>query len=298
MCSRLRFWIVLDPYSRLKLAGLLSDGRFSTAILRGARDANSGCSNSSNSPRSVLFPLLIYFRIFYHRPMSIQTREYHRAWREAHKDRIREYYKRDYLKRRDSIRKKRSTRTYRAKLAAYLKIWRERNASKIKMSMREWTAQNRDHIKNYKRAYAARRRALYKKRRGVICARKRELAKTPKYRKRLQTYLHARRKSDIQFSLKDRLRATMNRSLRRQFARKSARTFDLIGCSPSELRTHIERLFLPGMSWANRNLWHVDHKRPLALFDLTDPAQQREAFHFSNLQPLWAKDNQSKGARA
>ena len=69
-----------------------------------------------------------------------------------------------------------------------------------------------------------------------------------------------------------------------------------LGCTPAELRVHIERQFLKGMSWANRVDWHVDHIRPLASFDLTDPDQLRAACHFSNLRPLWAEDNLRKGA--
>jgi hypothetical protein len=50
------------------------------------------------------------------------------------------------------------------------------------------------------------------------------------------------------------------------------------------------------MTWENYGpVWHVDHIRPCASFDLTDPAQQRECFHFSNLQPLFAAENLAKG---
>lgn len=69
-----------------------------------------------------------------------------------------------------------------------------------------------------------------------------------------------------------------------------------LGCSAAELRVHIERQFLKGMSWSNRADWHIDHIRPLASFDLTDPEQLRAACHFSNLRPLWAEDNLRKGA--
>jgi hypothetical protein len=51
------------------------------------------------------------------------------------------------------------------------------------------------------------------------------------------------------------------------------------------------------MSWQNYGEWHIDHVRPLASFDLSDPAQQRAAFHFSNTQPLWAKENLAKSDR-
>lgn len=43
--------------------------------------------------------------------------------------------------------------------------------------------------------------------------------------------------------------------------------------------------------------WEIDHKRPLASFDLTDEAQLREAAHYTNLQPLWRLDNRKKGAK-
>ena len=69
-----------------------------------------------------------------------------------------------------------------------------------------------------------------------------------------------------------------------------------LGCTAAELRVHIERQFVKGMSWANRSDWHVDHIQPLASFDLTDPEQLRAACHFSNLRPLWAADNLRKGA--
>lgn len=72
---------------------------------------------------------------------------------------------------------------------------------------------------------------------------------------------------------------------------------DWLGCSAPELVAHIESQFAPGMSWDNRGEWHVDHIRPLASFDLTDPAQRLEACHYTNLQPLWAADNIAKGAR-
>jgi len=75
------------------------------------------------------------------------------------------------------------------------------------------------------------------------------------------------------------------------------RTEDLIGCSVSQLRAHLEAKFTGGMSWDNYGLWHIDHAHPCRSFDLRLPEQQRACFHFSNLQPLWAGDNLSKNCK-
>jgi hypothetical protein len=80
---------------------------------------------------------------------------------------------------------------------------------------------------------------------------------------------------------------------------KTASTLNLLGCSLDDFIRHLESLFTFGMTWENYGLrgWHIDHKRPCASFDLSQPAQQRACFHYTNLQPLWAFDNLSKGNR-
>lgn len=70
-----------------------------------------------------------------------------------------------------------------------------------------------------------------------------------------------------------------------------------LGCSISEFRDYIEAQFVESMSWDNWgvNGWHLDHKRPLASFDLSIREQFLIAAHYTNYQPLWAVDNCSKG---
>lgn len=224
--------------------------------------------------------------------VSIQTREYHKAWRDRNKDKIHKYYLRDYAKRRDAIQKKRSAESYRARLRAYSKKYRELKKEEIKIAMKDWSIRNQDRIRKYRKGYAPRRRALYLRNRLAIL--KGIKLRSHRYVERVRRYRFNRRRKDIQYCLAERLRATMRRALSRQFVRKSRRTFDLIGCTPEELKAHLQSQFLDGMDWGNRHLWHIDHIRPLSSFDLRDLKEQLKAFHYSNLQPLWAEDNHRK----
>lgn len=102
-------------------------------------------------------------------------------------------------------------------------------------------------------------------------------------------------KDDL-FKLQQNMRTRICAVLSRAGSSKNSRTMDLVGCTASELREHIERKFLPGMTWNNKGHcgWHIDHIVPLSRFDLVDEEQQKAAFHYTNLQPLWAEDNLRK----
>jgi len=117
----------------------------------------------------------------------------------------------------------------------------------------------------------------------------------PEVRASRAEYTRRRLKTDLKFRLATSLRSRLQKALKGTV--KSARTLELLGCSVEHLIKHLESNFRPGMSWANRTEWHIDHIRPLASFDLTDPAQQRAACHWTNLQPLWADDNFRKHAK-
>lgn len=105
----------------------------------------------------------------------------------------------------------------------------------------------------------------------------------------------ARIAADPVVRMRDRLRRRVAAAFRVQRASKA--TAGLIGCTMQQLRQHLEAQFTEGMTWDNYGKWHVDHIRPCASFDLLDPEQQRQCFHYSNLQPLWAIDNHRKGSK-
>ena len=93
------------------------------------------------------------------------------------------------------------------------------------------------------------------------------------------------------------LRSRILAAIKHAKTKKADKSVKLLGCSLDEARLHISKQFQPGMSWENHGAWHIDHIKPIALFDLSNSAEQLECFNYRNLQPLWAKDNLSKGAR-
>ena len=74
-------------------------------------------------------------------------------------------------------------------------------------------------------------------------------------------------------------------------------SFEYVGCSIGELKKHLSFQFTEGMSWENYGDWHIDHIKPCASFDLSIEEEKHKCFNYSNLQPLWAKDNLKKGTK-
>ena len=77
---------------------------------------------------------------------------------------------------------------------------------------------------------------------------------------------------------------------------KSAKSKECLGCDHDHLKKHIESQFIEGMTWENHGThgWHIDHIIPLSVFDLSNHEDQRKAFHYTNLRPLWWQDNIAK----
>ena len=150
--------------------------------------------------------------------------------------------------------------------AARKRGYYKKNRDKMLADNKNWREDNSDHIKSYEQTNKRRRNKRLRNRR-VDCPEYRVVVNT---RGRMHNVLNSNNKADT--------------------------TVVLIGCTPNQLRRHLESQFTDGMSWGNYGLhgWHIDHIKPCASFDMSDPEQQRECFHYTNLQPLWWEDNLAK----
>lgn len=88
------------------------------------------------------------------------------------------------------------------------------------------------------------------------------------------------------------IRSRLHDTLRNNY--KTGFVVNTVGCTVEFLKQYIESKFQPGMSWENQGEWHLDHIIPLSSFDLSNNRELKRACHYTNLQPLWAKDNLKK----
>lgn len=157
----------------------------------------------------------------------------------------------------------------------YRKNYDKRNASKVAEKREEWRKANRDHVNQKRRE----RWAAYPGGREAQKANRARKQLSPKQR------LNVAVRAGVYDALK---------------GRKSGRKWEqLVGYTLAELVSWLEFRMLPGMSWENYGRWHVDHVVPVSAFkfETADDVGFKACWKLTNLRPLWAPDNQSKGGR-
>lgn len=78
--------------------------------------------------------------------------------------------------------------------------------------------------------------------------------------------------------------------------KKSKKTADMLGYTAEQLKSHLEKQFKKGMRWDNYGEWHIDHITPIAVFASHGDIEPAKVNCLTNLRPMWAKENMSKGA--
>ena len=162
---------------------------------------------------------------------------------------------------------------------------------------KEYRLNNKEYRKEYNIKYRLNNKEKIKEYYLTNKEKRREQQKEYKLnnREKINKQISNKTKTDPSFRLVKCLRGRLNHAL--NGTSKSKPTLKLLGCTIEQLWIHLEKQFQPGMTRDNHGEYHIDHIKPCASFDLTDPKQQAECFHYTNLQPLWATDNLSKGAK-
>jgi hypothetical protein len=183
---------------------------------------------------------------------------------------------------------------------AYKKAWENDNKQKIKLQKKLYWESNKSKLQEYNKNYCQINKnelhlksKIYREvNRDEILIKKKIYYKSNK--SKINQYYKKKKNTDLQFKLCTTLRSRLRLALKNN--QKVGSAVKDLGCTIDELKSYLESKFQNGMTWDNWSLygWHIDHIKPLASFDLSDRKQLLEACHYTNLQPLWAKDNLAK----
>lgn len=124
--------------------------------------------------------------------------------------------------------------------------------------------------------------------------RKNNIEKVKEHSKKykIKGYKNNRKKNDSLFKLKCNISSLIYLSFKKKKQHKNSKTKEILGCSIDYFKNYLEIQFTKGMSWENAGEWHLDHIYPVSL--AKDEEELIKLNHYTNFQPLWAKDNLQK----
>jgi len=163
------------------------------------------------------------------------------------------------------------------------KIWTKNNSDKRKLTNKKYVKKNYNKIRKYQKVWLENNKEQHLKSR--------------------RKYENKKFNTDPCFRIGKILRNRLNIAIKCDFKNGSAVRH--LGCSLPDLKQHLESKFYTNletneiMSWNNYGVygWHIDHIVPLSKFNLSIEEELKAACHYTNLQPMWAKENLSKGAK-
>ena len=177
------------------------------------------------------------------------------------------------------------------------KKWRINNKEKIKKHYLEIKQTLLDYQKKYRQENLD--KVNERKKKYYNINKKEILNKNKVYRKNTKNirniYESNKKKNNTVYSLSCGMRSRIWKYTTLMSITKKNKTFEIVGCTPEFLKEHLEAQFINGMSWDNRSEWHIDHIIPLSSAKTEE--ELYKLCHYSNLQPLWAGDNLSKGTK-
>jgi hypothetical protein len=182
-------------------------------------------------------------------------------------------------------------------ILAYNAEYKKNNKDKEQIYNKKYYETHKDDICEYYQKNKDKINARAKECREKNKDKRREYIKEyyQKNKDKINAYKRKRNKSNPTLKLVNVCRVRINKYYKLKGMLKSKHTMEMIGCTPIELRDHIQSRFVDGMTFENHGAWHIDHIIPLASANTDE--EIIKLCHYTNLQPLWAGDNWSKGVK-
>jgi hypothetical protein len=153
------------------------------------------------------------------------------------------------------------------------KKWRDNNKEYMSNKSKNWYEENKERRKQYLKEYREKN--------------------IDKIRKTKRDYERNRKASDPLYKLITNFRTAIWTVLKESNVDKYGHYFDILQYTPEELINHLEKQFVPDMTWDNYGIWHVDHKLPITSFDIQEMGDEEfmRCWCLDNLQPMWGEEN-------
>jgi len=180
------------------------------------------------------------------------------------------------------------------------KIWRENNPEYYK----EYSKNNLGKVREYKRKYYKNNEVKVKERSSEYRKNNPEKARKANKNWRKDNPEKVKERWEKYYSIPEnrlnhRISTLIRKSLRRN--KNGYHWEDLVNFNLQDLKQHLEKQFKKGMSWNEffKGKIHIDHKIPVSFFKFNsyNDREFKQCWALCNLQPLWAKENWSKGAK-
>lgn len=194
-----------------------------------------------------------------------------------------------YLKKKEDV--KVYLRTNKNALRELNKKWRMKNVEKVRLAQK-MRYRKLHPLKNIikkteeekKELSRLRNKKYYYKHRSRLMHRQNQLNQ-----KKIQNNISYKIKVRVGFQIWKLLRCKKN----------NKKTIDFLGCDVEFLKKYLESKFVEGMTWDNygRGGWVIDHIYPVSRININNTDEINKVFHYTNLQPLWERDNLLKGNR-
>ena len=138
---------------------------------------------------------------------------------------------------------------------------------------KKWSEQNKEHLSKYLKEYREKN--------------------IDNIRKTKRDYERNRKARDPIYKLINNFRTAIYQVLKENNVQKNGHYFDILKYSPENLIEHLESKFKDDMTWDNYGEWHVDHIKPISLFQITEIGDNEfmSCWSLENLQPLWGEEN-------
>lgn len=185
------------------------------------------------------------------------------------------------------------------------KKYREAHKEEIKAYHKEWRDRNRESLNEKQREKYKEDPQAFKERKDRYVASHLEQVKESRHRYKTENrqkctdYERNKRHNDPVYRFRNSFRCLIWGYNKKKGYTGTKNVWEMVGCDFETFLVYIQSQFEEGMTMENyghgKGCWNIDHIVPISTAQNDEDIERLN--HYTNLRPLWAKDNIAKGSK-